>query len=74
MLADALVLLTDGANCGCTIFLVQVLSIGLRSKAQPTMNVHREWVKELGFSEPIRSNAWIIQLQKIKDTRKISQE
>jgi len=37
------------------------------------MNVRREWVKELGFSEPVRSNAWIRWLQKIKDTGKISQ-
>jgi len=27
--ADALVLPTDGANCGCTIFLAQILMIRL---------------------------------------------
>ena len=70
--ADALVLPTDGANCSCTIFLAQILLIRLWPKTQPTMNVRREWVKELGFSEPARSDAWIIQLQKIKDTRRIS--
>ena len=59
VLADALVLPTDGANCGYTISLAHVLLIGLRSKAQPTMNVRRGWVKELGFSEPARSGAWI---------------
>ena len=73
VLADALVLPTDGANCSCTIFLAQILVIRLWPKTQPTMNVRREWVKELGFSEPVRSNAWIRWLPKINDARKISQ-
>ena len=70
VLADALVLPTDGANCSCTIFLAQILLIRLWPKAQPTINVCREWVKELSFSEPVRSDAWTILLQKMNNTRK----
>ena len=58
--ADALVLPTDGANCSCTIFLAQLLSIRPWPKAQHTMNVRRGWVKELGLSESVRSDAWTI--------------
>ena len=55
--------------CGCTIFLAQLLSIRPWPKAQPTMNVRREWVKELGFSEPLWSDAWKIKMQKVEDKR-----
>ena len=57
VLADALVLLTDGANCSYTIFLAQTLLIRLWPKAQPTINICRGWVKELSLSELTRSDA-----------------
>ena len=56
-------------NCGCTIFLAQILLIRPWSKAQPTINICRGWVKELSLSEPIRSDTWTILLQKNKNTR-----
>ena len=52
--------------CSCTIFLAQILLIRPWPKVQPTINICREWVKELSLSEPIRSNAWIILLPKVK--------
>ena len=51
--------------CSCTIFLAQILLIRPWPKVQPTINICREWVKELSLSEPIRSNAWIILLPKM---------
>ena len=53
-------------KCSCTIFLAQILLVGPWPKAQPTINICREWVKELSLSELIRSNAWIILLLKRK--------
>ena len=50
--------------CSCTIFLAQILLIRPWPKAQPTINICRGWVKELSFSEPIRSNTWTVLLQK----------
>ena len=66
VLVDALVLPTDGANCSCTIFLVQTLLIRPWLKAQHTINLCRGWVKELSLSELSRSDAWTILLQKQK--------
>ena len=63
VLADALVLPTDGANCSCTIFLAQTLLIRPWPEAQHTINICRGWVKELSLSELSRSNAWKILLQ-----------
>ena len=69
MLADALVLPTDGANCGCTIFLVQILLIRPWPKAQRSIILCRGWVKELSLSELSQSGAWtkLLQKQKHKD-------
>ena len=58
--------------CGCTIFLAQILLIRPWPKAQPTINICRGWVKELNLSEPIRSNAWTVLLQKMKTQEWIS--
>ena len=66
VLADALVLPTDGANCSCMIFLVQTLLIRPWAKAQHTINLCRGWVKELSLSELHQSDAWTILLQKQK--------
>ena len=63
VLADTLVLPTDGANCSCTIFLVQTLLIRPWLKAQHKINLCRGWVKELSLSELSRSDAWTILLQ-----------
>jgi len=69
VLTDALVLPTDGANCSCTIFLAQIRLIRPWPKAQPTINICRGWVKELGLSESVRSDTWKALLQKNKNTR-----
>ena len=66
VLADALVLPTDGANCSCTIFLVQILLIRPWPNVQHTINLCRGWVKELSLSELSRSDAWTTSLQKPK--------
>ena len=60
--------------CSCTIFLAQILLIRPWPKAQPTINICRGWVKELGLSEPIRSDTWTILLQKIRTQEWISHE
>ena len=59
-------LITIQTLCGCTICLAQTLLIRPWPKAQPTINICRGWVKELGLSELIRSDAWKILLQKQK--------
>ena len=62
----------DLVNCSCTIFLAQILLIRPWPKTQPTINICRGWVKELSFSEPIRSDTWTVLLQKIKTQEWIS--
>ena len=52
--------------CSCTIFLVQILLIRPWPKTQHTINLCREWVKELSLSELSRSDAWTMLLQKQK--------
>ena len=47
------------STCSCTIFLAQIRLIRPRPKAQLTINIRREWVKELSLSESIRSDTWI---------------